>query len=80
MNAQTRTKLNLVATALLGLVVLVEVNYIGSRHYTRSDWTARGLFTLSDRSREALEGLDVVQRGRCRCADPPPSPSSSPRS
>ena len=58
MNAQNRTKLFLVATALLGLVILVEVNYIASRHYTRSDWTARGLFTLSDRSREALQGLD----------------------
>jgi hypothetical protein len=45
-------------TAVLGLAVVVLVNYISSRHYKRWDWTAHGLFTLSDRSTEALAELD----------------------
>lgn len=54
----SRTRLNVLATAVLGLVVVVLVNYLSSRHYLRWDWTARGLFTLSDRSQEALRELD----------------------
>ena len=48
MNPQPRTRLNLVATAVLGLVIVVLVNYIASRHYKRWDWTTHGLFTLYD--------------------------------
>ena len=58
MSAQPRARLNLFLTALLGLVVVVLVNYISSRHYKRWDWTSHGLFTLSDRSEQALRELD----------------------
>ena len=40
MSAQPRTRLNLVLTAVLGLVVVVLVNYLSSRHYKRWDWTS----------------------------------------
>ncbi|MBT8470389.1 MAG: GldG family protein [Deltaproteobacteria bacterium] len=58
MSAQPRARLNLLLTAVLGLVVVVLVNYISSRHYKRWDWTSHGLFTLSDRSQQALRELD----------------------
>lgn len=58
MNPQPRTRLNLVATAVFGLVIVVLVNYIASRHYKRWDWTTHGLFTLSERSAQALVELE----------------------
>ena len=58
MSARPRTRLNLALTAVLGLTVLVLVNYISSRHYTRWDWTTEGLFTLSDRSQQVIRELD----------------------
>ena len=58
MSAQPRTRLNLLLTAVLGLVVVVLVNYLSARHYKRWDWTAHGLFTLSERSQQALRELD----------------------
>jgi ABC-2 type transport system permease protein len=58
MSARPRTHLNLALTTVLGLVIVVLVNYISSRHYKRWDWTARGLFTLSDRSTDVLRDLD----------------------
>jgi ABC-2 type transport system permease protein len=57
-SSQPRTYLNFVLTALLGLVIVVLANYISSRHYKRWDWTAHGLFTLSDRSQQALRELE----------------------
>jgi hypothetical protein len=58
MSAQPRTRLNLLLTAVLGIAVVVLVNYISSRHYFRWDWTSQGLFTLSERSQQALRELD----------------------
>ncbi|KPK14213.1 MAG: hypothetical protein AMJ62_13695 [Myxococcales bacterium SG8_38] len=57
MNAQRRTRLSFALTAILGLVVVVLVNYISSRHYVRWDWTTEGLFTLSERSEQVLREL-----------------------
>ena len=57
MSAQPRTRLNLVLTAALGLVIVVLLNYISSRHYKRWDWTTHGLFTLSERSKDVLSEL-----------------------
>jgi ABC-type uncharacterized transport system involved in gliding motility auxiliary subunit len=42
---------------VLGLVLLGMVNYLGARHYVRGDWTGGGLYTLSEKSRNVLEGL-----------------------
>ncbi len=58
MSAQPRTRLNFVLTVVLGLVVVVLANYLSARHYKRWDWTTHGLFTLSDRSKQALRELD----------------------
>jgi hypothetical protein len=57
-SARPRTRLNLALTAVLGLVVVVLVNYISSRHYQRWDWTTEGLFTLSERSQQVIRELD----------------------
>lgn len=58
MSDKPRARLNLALTAVLGLMIVVLVNYLSSRHYKRWDWTTHGLFTLSERSREALAELD----------------------
>ncbi|MEM7137145.1 MAG: GldG family protein [Myxococcota bacterium] len=58
MKAAGRTRLNLLATALLSVVVVALVNFVGARHYKRWDWTESNLFTLSDRSQQVLRELD----------------------
>ena len=58
MSDQSRTRFNLVATAILALVAVALLNYVSSKHYKRWDWTTEKLFTLSDRSRQVLEELD----------------------
>jgi ABC-2 type transport system permease protein len=57
-NERARTRANLALTAVLGVLVVVLVNYISSRHYKRWDWTGEGLFTLSDRSQQVIRELD----------------------
>lgn len=58
MNAQRRTRISFALTAILGLIAVVLVNYVSSRHYVRWDWTSEGLFTLSERSQQVLRELD----------------------
>jgi ABC-type uncharacterized transport system involved in gliding motility auxiliary subunit len=53
-----RTRLNVLLTALLGLAILVMLNYVASRHYWRWDWTSNELFTLSEQSQRMLEDLE----------------------
>lgn len=53
-----RSRLNLLATAVLAIVVVGLLNMISSQHYRRWDWTSERLFTLSDRSRQVLEELE----------------------
>ncbi|MGE5346290.1 MAG: GldG family protein [Acidithiobacillales bacterium] len=45
------------AAILLGLGILVLVNYIGSRRYIRFDWTRSGLYTLSGKTLSVLKDL-----------------------
>lgn len=58
MSARSRNRLNLLLTAVLGISIVVMVNYLSSRHYTRWDWTTEGLFTLSERSQQVLRELE----------------------
>jgi ABC-2 type transport system permease protein len=45
--------------AVLALVLLVMVNYLGAKYYARADWTAGELYTLSEKTRTFLdESLD----------------------
>jgi hypothetical protein len=62
MSPQSRNRANLLATAVLGLAVVILVNYISARHYHRWDWTTHGLFTLSDQSKHTLRELDQEVR------------------
>jgi hypothetical protein len=62
MSDQFRNRAYLLLTAVLGVVVVVLVNYISARHYHRWDWTTHGLFTLSDPSKQMLRGLDQEVR------------------
>lgn len=45
------------ASVLVGLGILVLVNYIGSRRYVRFDWTRSGLYTLSGKTLSVLKEL-----------------------
>lgn len=51
-------RLDLALGILLGLAVALVVNYLSYRHYARFDWTAKGSFTLSDRTRAVVRTLD----------------------
>ncbi len=45
------------AAMLVGLGILVLVNWLGARHYRRFDWTRSGLYTLSEKTLNVLKGL-----------------------
>lgn len=47
----------LALSVVLGLGILVLVNYIGSRRYARFDWTSSGLYSLSEKTRNVLKEL-----------------------
>ena len=47
----------LAISVLLGLGILVLVNYIGSRRYARFDWTTTGRYSLSDKTLAVLKDL-----------------------
>ena len=47
----------LALSVVLGLGILVLVNYIGSRRYARFDWTSSGLYSLSGKTRNVLKEL-----------------------
>jgi len=55
---RTSVVLNLAAMMLLGLLLLVMVNYLSSRHYHRGDWTKGGFRELSGKTVKVLEHLD----------------------
>lgn len=54
LRAGSNTLVSLVGAA----VILIAVNYLAMRHYHRADWTAAGLYTLSDKSMKVLEGVE----------------------
>ncbi len=56
---ETRTaqRLTLGLAIVLGLGIVGLVNWLGSRHYRRFDWTSSGLYTLSEKSLKVVEGL-----------------------
>lgn len=63
-------------SALLITMIVLMLNYLGFRHYTRFDWTSQGLFTLSAKSVEVLKRLSqdvdiyiVMRRGEPNFAD-----------
>ncbi|MCM3878361.1 MAG: Gldg family protein [Thermoanaerobaculia bacterium] len=47
----------LAISIVLGLGILVLVNYIGSRRYARFDWTTTGRYSLSDKTVNVLRDL-----------------------
>ncbi len=47
----------LTISILLGLGILVLVNYIGSKRYARFDWTTTGRYSLSDKTVNVLKDL-----------------------
>lgn len=55
---RSRMTFNVVATLVLGLLLMVMANYLSARHYWRADWTAGGFHELSDKTVKVLQGLD----------------------
>src|SRR5258706_10947025 len=45
------------ASIVIGLGILVLLNWLGARHYRRFDWTKSGLYTLSDKTVKVLKEL-----------------------
>jgi len=58
--AQRRTLIgaNVAAMILMALALLVMANYVGYRHYWRKDMTKSSRYTLSDKTKNILKGLD----------------------
>ncbi len=46
------------AAVLVALALFVMVNYLAMRHYQRFDWTRTDLYTLSEKSRNVIAGID----------------------
>ncbi|MCA1583085.1 MAG: GldG family protein [Acidobacteria bacterium] len=42
---------------VLGIALFAGVNWIGSRHWWRGDWTSSGLYSISDTTRKTVAGL-----------------------
>jgi len=45
------------AAVLLGLALLVGVNYLSARHWKRADWTKTRIYSLSEQTTKILAGL-----------------------
>ena len=54
---RTAYRATLSVAILLGLGILVLVNYLGARRFRRFDWTRSGLYTLSEKSVKVLKDL-----------------------
>lgn len=57
MNGRSRFRVSLGVGVVLGLGILALLNWIGSRHYARWDWTGSGLYTLSEKTRKVVKAL-----------------------
>jgi gliding-associated putative ABC transporter substrate-binding component GldG len=56
--AQMRTKRNSIAAAVIVLLILVVVNFIGTRRFLRVDLTENKVYTLSESSKRVMGRLD----------------------
>jgi ABC-type uncharacterized transport system involved in gliding motility auxiliary subunit len=54
---RTQFRLTMGLSIVIGLGILVLVNYLASRHYRRFDWTRSGLYSLSDKTEKILKDL-----------------------
>lgn len=59
MNGPNRNvfRVTMAVAILLAVGILALVNWLGSRHYKRFDWTRAGLYSLSDKTKSVLSGL-----------------------
>ena len=57
-NKRKNIKKNEIVSLVITLIIIVMVNIIGSFVYTRFDLTSEKRYTLSDKSKEILKGLD----------------------
>lgn len=55
--SRTTFRVTLGVAVVLGLGILVLVNYLGARRYRRFDWTASGLYSLSEKSQKIAKDL-----------------------
>lgn len=52
-----RAASNAIVSIIGAAVILVALNYLGMRHYVRSDWTSAQIYTLSDKSEKVLGSI-----------------------
>ncbi len=71
-NQRARMGSNVTISIIGAAVILILVNYLSMRHYTRSDWTSAGIYTLSDKSEKVIKSLqkDVMMFVLWSQADP----------
>ena len=57
MRAASARRSTSTAGIVLGLALLAGINWIGSRHWWRGDWTSTGLYSISETTRKTVEAL-----------------------
>jgi len=55
--ARFRRGSNSAISIVAAAAILIMVNYLAMRHYARVDWTASGIYTLSDKTAKVVGGL-----------------------
>ncbi len=58
MTPSRKTLWNVTAALAAALVITVIANYLGAKYYTQWDWTASGIYSLSERTESVIERLD----------------------
>lgn len=56
-SARARLGSNSAISLIAAAAILIMVNYLAMRHYTRADWTGSGIYTLSDKTAKVVRGL-----------------------
>jgi len=55
---RTKYGSNMAVQIIVLAAILVTLNYIAARHYKRFDWTSTGRYTLSEKTKKVVEGLE----------------------
>ena len=48
---------NAAISVIVGAAIVVMLNFLAMRHYVRADWTASGMYTLSDKTEKTVRAL-----------------------
>jgi len=62
LKGRTAVGANVLLSLVLAIVLLLMVNWLAARQWTRGDWTAGRLYSISERTEQIVRGLDQPVR------------------